>query len=487
MESLNRTNGSASQHSLWNLIMEHVPPSELAEVRSIIGEALIDFYSDLCTEVETWEQILSESLSTRQGSRPKTAPSPLADPPAIKALLKAEIQLLLLSVRERASREGRDGDTALSRYSPSVVSYALGNGSTSPRSSVENRDPPNRPQSRQSPNGSRSSSRLSSASSLEDEIESVKAKLNVSHVDEVVSHLQSVLTDDCEALKMEVHSLQECVEQAHHSQAAVELVEPTVTELKEQRKVIQMDLRRQTQMSGGASPDKAASQGPSRQRTERHASDLGMCRNPAPPSASKKPLPRPPSSPSLLVSAPGVQLSAAHPGRTPGSPPVLDHSAPRLPGPLSVDAPERWREGGRSPDAPLLPRLRRGGSRLGEPSLPPLVPSPTSRPSELQVGQCAIAGEGQHDGLSVDADPARDRLQQQRSLQSGKCVQPRRAEDSTRPLPRASGVTECGPASEPSLDAMVPCPPASQKPANRGQSVARRLGLPQGDRLVSPS
>ncbi|XP_076152237.1 coiled-coil domain-containing protein 24 [Alosa pseudoharengus] len=229
MESQNRTSGTASQHSLWNLIMEHVPPSELAEVRSIIGEALIDFYSDLCTEVETWEQIWRESLSTRQGSRPKTMRSPLADPPAIKALLKAEIQLLLLSVRERASRGGRDADTALSSYSPSVVSYALGNGSKSPRSSVENRDTPSRPQSKQSQNGSRSSSRLSSSSSLEDEIESVKTKLNVAHVDEVVSHLQSVLMEDCEALKMEVQSLQECVEQAHHSQDGGEPREPTVT------------------------------------------------------------------------------------------------------------------------------------------------------------------------------------------------------------------------------------------------------------------
>lgn len=39
------------QHSLWNLIMDHVPESEISEVRSIIGEALIDFYTDLCTEV----------------------------------------------------------------------------------------------------------------------------------------------------------------------------------------------------------------------------------------------------------------------------------------------------------------------------------------------------------------------------------------------------------------------------------------------------
>lgn len=57
--------------------------------------------------METWEQIWRDPLSTQQGSQTKIVPSPLADPPAIKALLKAEIQLLLLSVRERAGRQGR--------------------------------------------------------------------------------------------------------------------------------------------------------------------------------------------------------------------------------------------------------------------------------------------------------------------------------------------------------------------------------------------
>lgn len=118
----------------------------------------------------------------------------------------------------------RDGDAVLSRYSPSVVSYVLSNGPKTPRSTPENRDTPSRSQSRQSQNGNRSvclsycimpdygkemqlrwpfdssgimswvflrsSSQLSSVSSLEDEIESVKMKLNVSHVDDVVSHLQ---------------------------------------------------------------------------------------------------------------------------------------------------------------------------------------------------------------------------------------------------------------------------------------------------------
>lgn len=39
------------QHSLWNLIKQYVPDSELAEVRSLIGEALIDVYTDLYSEV----------------------------------------------------------------------------------------------------------------------------------------------------------------------------------------------------------------------------------------------------------------------------------------------------------------------------------------------------------------------------------------------------------------------------------------------------
>lgn len=54
-----------------------------------------------------WEKIWQDLHYSEQGSRPEAPVFPLADPPAVKELLKAEIQLLLLSLREKAASQGR--------------------------------------------------------------------------------------------------------------------------------------------------------------------------------------------------------------------------------------------------------------------------------------------------------------------------------------------------------------------------------------------
>lgn len=222
----------------------------------------------------------------------------------------------------------------------------------------------------------------------------------------------------------------------------------------------------------------------SRQRTGCRDLDFRMCNNPALPPASPKFLPRPPSSKNLPISTPGDQLSALHPHRTPGRPSSPGHSA-CLPEPATLEAPERLREMGFSPGA-LLPHLRRGGSRLGELSLAPMVSSPSSSLSELKMGQHVGVGERQQGSHLVDASLVCDKVDQL-SLRSGKDVRPSCRDTTTQPLSHSTKVVGGCLAKERSPDPLVPCPPVSQKPANRGQSVARRLGLPQLDRLVSPS
>jgi len=39
------------QQSVWNLVKENVPCSELPEIRAVLGDALIDTYSELYSEV----------------------------------------------------------------------------------------------------------------------------------------------------------------------------------------------------------------------------------------------------------------------------------------------------------------------------------------------------------------------------------------------------------------------------------------------------
>ncbi|XP_016397218.1 coiled-coil domain-containing protein 24 [Sinocyclocheilus rhinocerous] len=241
------------QQSVWNVVKENVPCTELPEIRAVLGEALIDSYTELYSEVEMWEKIWQELRCSEKGNRPEAPMFPLADPPAVKELLKAEIQLLLLTLREKAARQGRDEEEVMAQYNPSVVSYALGSSSTqrqeSPGSWCEIKSP-SRPPSSLSEIGSRSASSLSSHSSCEEEIKALRHKLNITHIDEVVTHLRSVITEESEALKRDVQVLQENLETGKaRAQPEPLSPEPTIAELKEERRLIQRNLNEQSLIS----------------------------------------------------------------------------------------------------------------------------------------------------------------------------------------------------------------------------------------------
>ncbi|KAM9500890.1 coiled-coil domain-containing protein 24 [Clarias gariepinus] len=215
---------------VWSLIKACVPDSELPEIRAILGDALIDMYTEIYNEVQIWEQIWQE-VHDGKYQMPHFS---LADPPAVKELLRSELQLLLLSLRQQASRLGRDGAKVMSQYNPRVVSYVLG----TERQQISDSTACTTPTSRAG--SSRSSSRLSSNSSIEDEIEALRHKLNITHIDEVVSHLRSLLIEECEVLKNDVQFLQESVELSYLKQK--NSMEPTLTELKKERRLIKQDL-----------------------------------------------------------------------------------------------------------------------------------------------------------------------------------------------------------------------------------------------------
>uniref|UniRef100_A0A3P8U883 Uncharacterized protein n=1 Tax=Amphiprion percula TaxID=161767 RepID=A0A3P8U883_AMPPE len=117
--------------SLWRLIAEHVSASELQEIHTALGHSLVDTYIEVHSEAEIWHKMCQ--MSQRGGNHGRgagttfTCPqgSPLADPPVVKELLRAEVKMLLQNLRERASRRGRDGEELLSRYKPETVNYAL--------------------------------------------------------------------------------------------------------------------------------------------------------------------------------------------------------------------------------------------------------------------------------------------------------------------------------------------------------------------------
>ncbi|XP_036451854.1 coiled-coil domain-containing protein 24 [Colossoma macropomum] len=454
------------QQSVWDLVKDCVPDSELSEIRTVLGEGLIDMYTEIYSEVQMWEQIWQEAQSEKCRSHIPRPCMLLTDPPAIKELLRAELQLLLLTLREKAARRGRDGDEVMSQYSPRVVTYALGDsgGKGSPGSQCEAAIPPSRPASSSSHSESRSSSRLSSRSSCEDEIEALRHKLNVTHIDEVVSHLKSCLTEECEALKKDVQFLQESVELEFQKQRELELMEPTLTELKEERRIIQRDLHVQNLMSETSDKLKPGSSPvPSREirLTDFPASDSEMenpstspvlprmsCLypNPSPPHFSR---PVHPDKARHRLSHKVTQPLPTAPASS--EPQILDsdHSHTNLScltsTILSIEGPPLTQSSSTSSATLLRPSSCSSKPREEAHAGPPV------RVAASRLSPAASLVHGQQCGSSVC------------SKQLGLGAEAARART------------------------LLPTPPTVQKVASRGQRASRRLALPQAGSLLSPS
>ncbi|XP_075472332.1 coiled-coil domain-containing protein 24 [Ascaphus truei] len=241
-----------STPSLWRLVEKQVLVSERAEIKRILGEAAIDLSLELHAEVEVllgvWREQRSDCPTSDQRSFQSSC-SVLADPPVIKDMVTQEIRMLLLSVRQKACRDGLDEDQALSKYNPKVVCFVMGidrpESRVSRPSSVRSREQGvSRPQTGSSGGDERPSSSLSIGSSIEDDLETLKEKFNISDIDEVVRHLRSFLEEECRTLEKDISFLQHRLYEEHlHTGGLQPPPEPSLTELKEERRVIERDLQ----------------------------------------------------------------------------------------------------------------------------------------------------------------------------------------------------------------------------------------------------
>ncbi|XP_068197509.1 coiled-coil domain-containing protein 24 [Antennarius striatus] len=218
--------------SLWSLIAEHVPTPELPKIRRTLDNSLIDMYTAEYSQAVAWYKIwqeVQEKTNRRSSVIPHRPCPPLADPPAVKELVRAEVKMLLQTLRERA---GRDAEALILHYKPAVVDYALGHRDSCHRIPKECKD---------TDTGSRPSSVLSLRSSAEEEIEAIKEKLNIFNIDAVVVHLKSLLTEECKALKHLIKDLKRNILDMHLGKC--DESEPTLVELRDLREAIQMQLQ----------------------------------------------------------------------------------------------------------------------------------------------------------------------------------------------------------------------------------------------------
>ncbi|XP_037598771.1 coiled-coil domain-containing protein 24 isoform X8 [Cebus imitator] len=213
--------------SLWELVEEHVPLQERPEVKSILGEAAVDLSLELRAEVAMLRALLQEARSSQApSSRPISDPSSLlAPPPLLKDLVRQELRQLLQGLRHKAIFEGRDQAQAWVKYSPRVLRFAL----EEPRCDLPEQEV------FQMRGGVPSSHR---------DLSIIKDQLNVSNIDQVARHLRGLLEEECHTLEREIPILQRCLEEeymrpCHPSEAALE---PTLAELREQKKAMEQEL-----------------------------------------------------------------------------------------------------------------------------------------------------------------------------------------------------------------------------------------------------
>ncbi|XP_033993431.1 coiled-coil domain-containing protein 24 [Trematomus bernacchii] len=204
--------------SLWSLISVHVPGSELRKIHTALGYSVVDMYIEVHTEVEMQYKIWQGKRRGTNGSRNGT-PLPLADPPAVKELVRAEVKM--------------NGEKLLSRYKPQTVDYALSHLDSRYRNYTNPGEADYK---------ARPSFRCSVQSNAEDEVEAMRDKLNVTDIDEVVDRLRSVLMEECEALKRLVKHFRANITQRCPTPFELDNSEPTLAELMELRGAIQSDL-----------------------------------------------------------------------------------------------------------------------------------------------------------------------------------------------------------------------------------------------------
>ncbi|EGW08107.1 Coiled-coil domain-containing protein 24 [Cricetulus griseus] len=200
---------SSDSPALWELVEEHVPLPERPEVKRILGEAAVDLSLELREEVGVRGKVPQLSLqvamlkallqefrsSQASGSHPiSDSPSLLAPPPHLRDIMRQELRQLLQGLRLKAICEGRD-------------------------------------------------------------LSVIKNELNVSNIDQVARHLRRLLEEECHMLQRQVSELQtgslnplfpqHCLEmeQMQACQPSKATLEPTLAEIKEQKKAMEQELR----------------------------------------------------------------------------------------------------------------------------------------------------------------------------------------------------------------------------------------------------
>ncbi|ERE85122.1 coiled-coil domain-containing protein 24 [Cricetulus griseus] len=199
--------------------------------------------------------LLQEFRSSQaSGSHPiSDSPSLLAPPPHLRDIMRQELRQLLQGLRLKAICEGRDQTQAWAQYNPRVLRFALEDPRCDSTQQELSQKRAGEPRTRMS--NTEGVMLTSPVSSCHRDLSVIKNELNVSNIDQVARHLRRLLEEECHMLQRQVSELQtgslnplfpqHCLEmeQMQACQPSKATLEPTLAEIKEQKKAMEQELR----------------------------------------------------------------------------------------------------------------------------------------------------------------------------------------------------------------------------------------------------
>eukprot|EP00736_Rhodelphis_marinus_P000642 Rmarinus@m.17637 len=236
--------GSACPQTTWSYIRDRLHPSEVDEVRSIIGNTLIDEHDDLVAALDAYSDILSDyqkEVLEKERKKKDCVGLFSSSPFHKRADIQIQIRVFISSLRDHGSMRNVNPMGALTHREKEIVDL-LENGddhhrrSSTPRPEIPSFDA--RPESRSSwrpgtassshPGTARCSERSTSISEPEAVLRGVTDKINVFDIDKILHTVRVAIKDENMLLQEDTNALMEFLDDTHAAAVEADAVDASV-------------------------------------------------------------------------------------------------------------------------------------------------------------------------------------------------------------------------------------------------------------------
>ncbi|CAF0751090.1 unnamed protein product [Brachionus calyciflorus] len=235
--------------SIWHFIKSLANQQEIDVIENKIGSSLIEESLDLHAEIDTlleiWRDYRHETERTLLTYRQPQNPKKNLEPANVRNTLKKEIALFLNQLRQQYKMDHTKFNAQIlkNNHNLNVINYVLG----TPVNKNEDLLNEDRPRTSRSRLGFDTPliPRPRTKQQLNEQIENLpEDKINFVDIDTIVDKIQTILNDEIKQLKDDIEFLMDCLDKESEFRIKTSgmLKEPSINELKEERKKLESDL-----------------------------------------------------------------------------------------------------------------------------------------------------------------------------------------------------------------------------------------------------